>query len=216
MTGLWFGLAMTPSVMLLATTNQVCLDVAVIPFLWVLPLALYLVTFILCFDSDRWYSRRPYTAAAAALLFFTVFLGSQGSQSSLLLQVAVYFSAMFCTCMVCHGELVALKPNPKYLTSFFLTISAGGAAGGLFVGLLAPLVFVSYYELHFGIVGFALLYMCLRLHEDKVQLPLSRHGANRLLVPTAMAVMVGRVFAIWPTRRRLSRRRQELLRSTEG
>jgi len=190
MAGLWFGLAMTPSVMLLATTNQVCLDVAVIPFLWVLPLALYLLTFIFCFDSDRWYARRPYSIAAAVLLFLTVFLGSQGSQTSLTLQVVVYFSALFCTCMVCHGELVALKPNPKYLTSFFLTISAGGAAGGLFVGLLAPLVFVSYYELQFGIVGFAILYMCLRLHEDKVRLPVAA-WCQPLLVLAITAVTVG-------------------------
>ncbi len=188
--GLWFGLAMTPSVMLLATTNQVCLDVAVIPFLWVLPLALYLVTFILCFDSDRWYARRPYAAAAAALLLVTVFLGTNASQASLVLQVVIYFSAMFCVCMVCHGELVALKPHPKYLTSFFLTISAGGAAGGLFVGLLAPLMFVSYYELQFGIVGFAMLYMCLRMREDKIELPLPQ-WCQPLLVPAAMAIAVG-------------------------
>lgn len=190
LTGLWFGLAMTPSVMLLATTNQVCMDVAVIPFLWVLPLALYLVTFILCFDSDRWYSRRPYALGATILLFATVYLGGQGSQSSLILQVAIFFSAMFCVCMVCHGELVALKPHPKYLTAFFLTISAGGAAGGLFVGLLAPLLFVSYYELQFGIVGFAMLYMCLRLREDKIQLPLPK-WSQPLLVPAALAVSVG-------------------------
>ena len=59
-------------------------------------------------------------------------------------QVVGYFSALFFLCMVCHGELVALKPAPKYLTTFYLTISAGGAAGGLFVGVLAPLMFVSY------------------------------------------------------------------------
>ena len=190
MTGLWFGLAMTASVMLLATTNQVCLDVAVIPFLWVLPLALYLVTFILCFDSDRWYSRRFYSAAAAVLLFATVLMGAQGSQTSLVLQIAVYFSALFSTCMVCHGELVALKPNPKFLTAFFLTISAGGAAGGLFVGLLAPLIFASYYELQFGIAAFAILYMSLRLHEDKVQIPMP-DWCRPMLVPAALVALVG-------------------------
>ncbi len=190
MAGLWFGLAMTPSVMLLATTNQVCLDVAVIPFLWVLPLALYLVTFILCFDSDRWYSRRPYAVASALLLVATIFLGSRGAQYPLLPQVAVYFGALFCTCMVCHGELVALKPDPKYLTAFFLTISAGGAAGGLFVGLVAPLVFASYYELHLGIVGFAVLYLCLRLHEDQVRLPVPG-WCQPILVPAALLMAVG-------------------------
>ena len=188
--GMWFGFAMAASVMLLATTNQVCLDVAVIPFLWVLPLALYLITFILCFESERWYRRRPYTLAAAVLLFATVYLGSQGSQISLLVQAGIYFSGLFCTCMVCHGELVRLKPNPKHLTAYFLTISAGGAAGGLFVGLLAPILFVSYYELHFGIVGFALLYMCLRLHEDKVRLPIP-NWFQPILVPAALLVVVG-------------------------
>jgi hypothetical protein len=187
--GLWFGLAMTPSVMLLATTNQVCLDIAVIPFLWVLPLALYLITFILCFDSDRWYKRRPCAMVTAALLVATVVLTSRGSQTSMVLQVGIYFSALFCCCMVCHGELVALKPHPRYLTLFFLTISAGGAAGGLFVGLLAPLLFVSYYELQFGNVGFALLYMCLLLREDGVKLPLPR-WSQPLLVPAAMVVTV--------------------------
>lgn len=195
--GLWFGLAMTPSVMLLATTNQVCMDVAVIPFLWVLPLALYLVTFILCFDSDRWYARRPYSIASAILLFGTMYLSTRSSQSSLLLQVTIYVAAMFCLCMVCHGELVALKPHPKYLTWFFLTISAGGAAGGLFVGLVAPLMFVSYFELHFGIVGFALLYMCLRLREDNIKLPIPV-WCQPFLVPavlvavTAMCSQFGR------------------------
>lgn len=188
--GLWFGLAMTPSIMLLATTNQVCLDVAVIPFLWVLPLALYLVTFILCFDSDRWYKRGPYASLAALLLVAAVFLGAQGSQTSLWLQVLVYFSAMFCVCMVCHGELVALKPHPQFLTLYYLTISAGGAAGGLFVGLLAPLLFVSYFELQFGIVAFAILYLCLRLREDKVRLPLPG-WSQALLAPVGLALAAG-------------------------
>jgi len=185
LTGIWFGLAMTPSVMLLATTNQVCLDVAVIPFLWVLPLALYLLTFILCFDSDRWYSRRPYSLASAVLLFGAMLLSSKVTETSLVVQVVVYFSAMFCCCMVCHGELVSLKPHPHYLTFYFLTISAGGAAGGLFVGLLAPVLFVSYYELQTGIVAFAMLYMCLRCREDKFELPLPR-WAQPLFVPLAM------------------------------
>jgi len=188
--GLWFGLAMTPSVLLLATTNQVCLDVAVIPFLWVLPLALYLMTFILCFDSDRWYSRRAYAIGAAALTLATVFVGKPGSHVPLVLQVGIYFSAMFCCCMVCHGELVKLKPHPKYLTAFFLTISAGGAAGGLFVGLLAPLLFVSYYELQFGIIGFATLYLTLRFREDNIQLPMPT-WCQPLLVPAVMLMAIG-------------------------
>ncbi|WP_010587275.1 fused MFS/spermidine synthase [Schlesneria paludicola] len=190
MLGIWFGLAMVPSVMLLATTNQVCLDVAVIPFLWVLPLALYLISFILCFDSDRWYVRKPYVTASAVLLFGSILLGNLGSKTPLMLQVAIYFSAMFCVCMVCHGELVALKPAPTSLTTFFLTISAGGAAGGIFVGLIAPLIFVSYYELHFGMIGFILFYLCLRMREDRMTLPLPT-WLQSALVPLALLASVG-------------------------
>jgi SAM-dependent methyltransferase len=187
---LWFGLSMTPSVLLLATTNQVCLDVAVIPFLWVLPLGLYLLTFILCFDCDRWYSRRPYAIASAFLIAATALIGRSGSQTSLWIQVSIYFSAMFCCCMVCHGELVALKPHPKYLTKFFLTISAGGASGGLFVALVAPLLFVSYYELQFGIFFFAVLYLCLRFRDEQPcwQVP---NWVRPSLVAAALLVSVG-------------------------
>ncbi|HEY3966701.1 MAG TPA: fused MFS/spermidine synthase [Planctomycetaceae bacterium] len=192
--GLWFGLAMTPSVMLLATTNQVCLDVAVIPFLWVIPLALYLMTFILCFDSDRWYSRRNYIVAAGTSLALVCFLFMQGAIGPpLILQVAGYFSALFFCCMVCHGELVALRPAPNHLTTFYLTISAGGAAGGLFVGVLAPLLFVSYYELHLAILGFCLLYLTLLVREDRrisVRLPAWLPGvAAVVLLLGAVAVV---------------------------
>lgn len=172
LTAQWFGLAMTASILLLATTNQVCLDVAVVPFLWVLPLALYLLTFILCFDSERWYSRRYYTVFAAALLLAAVTLISRGSDVSILVQIGVFFGMMFSCCMVCHGELAALKPHPRYLTAYFLTMSAGGAAGGLFVGLLAPHIFVSYNELYFGIFCFLLLFITLRLREDNFRWPL--------------------------------------------
>jgi spermidine synthase len=192
--GLWFGLAMIPSVMLLATTNQVCLDVAVIPFLWVAPLALYLVTFIVCFDGDRWYSRKFFVLAAEVSLAFVCLLFVQGSNGPpLIWQVAGYFSALFFLCMVCHGELVALKPAPQYLTTFYLTISAGGAAGGLFVGVLAPLVFVSYYELHLGIFGFSLLYMTVLLREDrrlKLPIPAWLQAAAVALVLVAAVAFV--------------------------
>ncbi len=170
--GLWFLLAMTPSLLLLASTNQVCMDVAVIPFLWVLPLALYLVSFILCFDSDRWYVRRPYVVATVVLQIASVYLSTQGSSVPILLQVTLYFGALFCCCMTCHGELAALKPHPRYLTLYFLTISAGGAAGGLFVGLLAPILFVTYSELLVGILCFLVAFMCLRAREDGLRIPL--------------------------------------------
>ena len=138
------GLAAPPacgSVALLATTNHVCQDVAVIPFLWVIPLALYLVTFIIAFDHERWYRRRECSAAAAIAPLFSATLGHLPIHLHFLGELALYFSAMFLLCMVCHGELVRLKPDSGRLTAFYLMISAGGALGGVLVSLIAPLLF---------------------------------------------------------------------------
>jgi len=156
---LWFLLAMTASVMLLATTNQVCMDVASVPFLWVLPLTLYLMTFILCFDSDRWYSRKWYAISLAVSVLCVCVVMMKGAAGSLIAQVLVYFAGLFISAMVCHGELVRLKPSPRHLTSFYLVISAGGAAGGLFVGVVAPLLFPIYLEMHVALFGVWVLMM---------------------------------------------------------
>ena len=157
--GAWFALSMLPSVMLLATTNQVCLDTGVIPFLWVIPLAIYLLTFILTFDSDRWYSRRP-CIMLAAISFLALFaLKLIEYRTPLTVDLALYFGGLFFSCMVCHGELVRLKPHPRKLTSFYLTLSAGGASGGLFVGLLAPLLFQQYFEWQLGLFACVLVFL---------------------------------------------------------
>ena len=163
----WFGLAMTASVMLLATTNQVCQDVAVVPFLWVVPLSLYLLTFILCFDGERWYSRMRCGLAAAFSVVLTTVLMLQGASTPVLAQALVAFSALFLCCMVCHGELVLLKPEPARLTSFYLIVSAGGASGGLFVGLIAPLIFPMFLEMHLAIGICLVLTLLVYLREGR-------------------------------------------------
>ncbi|NQV23830.1 MAG: fused MFS/spermidine synthase [Rhodopirellula sp.] len=162
----WFGLAMVASVMLLATTNQVCMDVATVPFLWILPLTLYLMSFILCFDADRWYSRKWYMTLLGVTFLGVLKTLLSGTEVSIVLQVSVYLSAMFCCCMVCHGELAQQKPGTRHLTQFFLLMSAGGAGGGLFVGLIAPHAFPAYWELHIGIVA-CLLITLLVLFRDR-------------------------------------------------
>ena len=126
----WFILAMLPSVMLLATTKEGCMDIAVVPFLWIIPLTLYLLSFILTFESDRFYNRRIMTLITTASLVATILMMAVGASFGVVLQIIAFFVNLFLICMLCHGELVQLKPNPRRLTSFYLTISAGGAAGG--------------------------------------------------------------------------------------
>lgn len=139
---LWLSLAACGCAMFLATTNMICQEIAVIPFLWVLPLSLYLITFIVCFDSSRWYTRGLFHPlyAVAPLLFFLI------KKSHVLPQVGGYCIAMVVVCMICHGELARLKPSNRHLTSFYLMVAAGGAVGGVFVALIAPLIFPAFWE----------------------------------------------------------------------
>lgn len=149
---LWVALAACGSALLLATTNQLCLDVAVVPFLWVVPLSLYLVTFILCFDHPRWYHRGVFGTLlplAGAVAFYLI---SAGVNLGLTAQIVGYSAVLFVGCMCSHGELVRAKPDPRHLTLFFLSVSLGGAVGGIAVALAAPAVFSSIVEFHVAVV----------------------------------------------------------------
>ena len=154
---LWVCLPACASILLLAVTNKMCQDVAVIPFLWVLPLALYLVSFIICFDSPRWYSRFYYTLALVGAMVAVCVALFEGADMPIIQQVVIYTVTMFVGCMICHGELYHLRPHPRHLTSFYLLIAAGGAVGGLFVALVAPNVFSNFYELHLSLALTVLL-----------------------------------------------------------
>jgi hypothetical protein len=156
---MWLLLPALSSTMLLATTNQLCLDVASVPLLWLLPMGIYLLSFILCFHSERWYSRIGYGIALAVALIQTCMVLYRGVYIALPLQIASYSFTLFVCCMICHGELVRRKPAPDYLTSFYLLISAGGALGGVFVNLLAPQIFKGYWEFQMGLIGTAFIYL---------------------------------------------------------
>jgi hypothetical protein len=166
---LWIVLPACASVLLLAITSQMTQEVAVIPFLWVLPLTIYLLSFILTFDSDRWYSRRVFTYALFLIgAAFTIVL-AHGPGLELFVQIGVYSLLLFVCCMICHGELVRLKPHPNHLTSFYLLISIGGAVGGIFVGLIAPYIFKGYWELPLGLLLCAvLLFVMVVSHRQNV------------------------------------------------
>lgn len=144
---LWVLLSASASVLLLATTNQVCQDIASVPFLWLLPLSLYLLSFIICFDHAKWYRRRFWLPVWLLSYLFGIYALSLDGKSSILFQIVVYNILLFSACMACHGELVRLKPDPERLTSFYLLIALGGALGGIFVTLIAPRYFTGYWEL---------------------------------------------------------------------
>ncbi len=155
---LWIGLAACPSVLLLATTTYLTQDVAAIPFLWILPLAVYLLTFILCFESGRFYRRAVFLPALAVAVLLLGLLFRYNEWKPLVpANVAVTSLCLFVICMACHGELARLKPHPRHLTAYYLMISVGGALGGLFVGLFAPYAFNGYYEFPLGLAGAAAL-----------------------------------------------------------
>jgi hypothetical protein len=247
----WLALAATASMSLLAITNHLCQDIAVVPFMWVIPLSLYLLSFIICFDNERWYIRKFWGAAAVlAILWLTAIrnysavddwavwtqkpitsarqkfadsrakaeAAEKGTEPEVRKVQPIDFSdvtnkifdgvdwtvkkiekvlpaaikpsfpfefdvdtydfhdhvfavsaafliILFLICMVCHGELVKSKPQPQYLTSFFLYISAGGALGGLFVALICPVLFTTHFELPLSIIcGF--IAGCVALGND--------------------------------------------------
>lgn len=164
----WFLYAALPSTLLLATTNQVCQDTAVIPFLWVIPLAVYLLSFILTFESENWYSRR--VCIQLATISFLLLYGSKLVQWNLplMIEIGLYFSGLFFACMVCHGELVASRPVPSKLTLFYMTISAGGATGGLFVGLISPNLFRGFYEYQLTLLCCLMLFLGTYLQSNAI------------------------------------------------
>ena len=138
---LWLGLSAAGSTLLLAVTNEVSQEIAVVPFLWIAPLAVYLLTFVIAFDHERWYARGGFAVVAGVLAPVACAVVTAAIGLSLLLQISVHLGALFAACMVCHGELFRSRPAPRFLTAFYLTIAAGGVIGGLFTGVLAPRLF---------------------------------------------------------------------------
>lgn len=148
----WLGLSGLASMLLLASTNQICQDVASVPFLWVLPLGLYLLTFILCFNYEN-RDLGTWSAATAPLAVgIAIWVLEQGPAMFLWVQVVVYALTLFVCCMACHGELVKRRPSPRHLTLFYLVVSVGGVLGGIFVSLVAPAIFNDFWEYPLGLV----------------------------------------------------------------
>ncbi len=149
---LWLALAACASILLLAVTAYLSENVAAIPFLWILPLSLYLLSFMLCFESDRWYSPGFFAYLLALALGGMAYPFWKHTTDARNIQGYIfgYCVALFVVCMFCHGEIARRRPHPSHLTGFYLMISAGGALGGFLVSVAAPLLLPFRYELTIG------------------------------------------------------------------
>lgn len=201
--GLWLLLAAASSVMFLATTNQLCIDVATVPFLWILPLSLYLLSFILCFDSPHWYNRTVFAVLLMVGCPVVCDVLLDGADAGLVLQIAVFSTVLFAGCMCCHGELYGLRPATRWLTLYFVVISAGGALGGLFVALGAPRLFSGYYEYHSGL-GLVSLAVFLAMVRQRVWLLTPRLPFWVLAAASAAQVLVVSRWFLVPVEANLS------------
>ena len=156
---LWILLSCAGAGLLLAATNELCQDIAVVPLLWIVPLTAYLLTFILCFSGL--YRRWLWMWALLAAMGGAVYMARSDVTGQLGLQAGVLLALLFSGCMVCHGELVAIRPASRHLTAFYLAVAAGGGIGGVAVALVAPLVFDRLWEYQiFALLPFTLLLVC--------------------------------------------------------
>ncbi|MBA4384973.1 MAG: ferrichrome ABC transporter permease [Anaerolinea sp.] len=161
----WILFSACASILLLAVTSQITQEVAAIPFLWVIPLAIYLLSFVLTFSDKGWYRRGVFT-----VLLFIATLGCilviLKPLSNFILQIVIYNFFLFVALMICNGELYARRPDTSHLTRFYLLGSIGGALGGLFVNLVAPFLFKGYWELY---IGLAFVWILLSLAYPRIE-----------------------------------------------
>jgi SAM-dependent methyltransferase len=195
---LWLLLAACASTLLLSATTFLTQDVAAVPFLWILPLCVYLLSFILCFDAPRYYNRAIFLPLLLAGLGYMAYLQQEAVPGHAMVRAIVLVTgSLFVFCMVCHGELARRKPHPRYLTDFYVMVSVGGACGGLFVGVAAPLLFNAYYEFPLGLALCAILTLVVLLRDwDRWLRRGYRWGLRMLLIAIVPVYLAGLGYAV--------------------
>ena len=189
---LWIALSACGSALLMATTNQMSQEIAPIPFLWILPLALYLLSFILVFDRPDFYHREWMGMLCGGGIIIACLAATLGARLPALAQIAAPALTLFLCLLVCHGELVRARPDAAHLTYFYLAIAAGGAIGGAAIALAAPLVFTRYLEYPLALIATCILAVAaawrehgrLRWNNQLRALALGAATCSLLLSPT--------------------------------
>ena len=191
---LWILLSAIGTTLLLAVTSHITQEVAAIPLLWVVPLAIYLFTFILTYSGGRWYNSKIF--AGLMILASGVFLWAWASvEASFISRTIGYCFFLFASLMICNGETYRLRPHPAHLTRFYLMTSIGGALGGIFVNLIAPLIFKGYWELLIGFgVSLALALAVLLLRKSTALEMQTRFVFN---VVASIAVLLTIAFSLY-------------------
>ncbi len=192
----WIALPALASTSLLVVTNHVCQDIAVIPFMWVLPLSLYLISFIVCFDSPQWYRPKPIAATTLVAILTIQAKHLLPGPVQLIAEASCYLVTLLGVCLLCHGEVVRLKPAASKLTQYYAMLSAGGAVGGIIVAIVCPILFDSFLELPLtlGVVTALtciLYFACLGWKETTYDWS----AAKRLQVP-AIALMIAPILTV--------------------
>jgi hypothetical protein len=183
---LWIALPAAGVALLMATTAQMCQEIASIPFLWIVPLAVYLLTFVLAFDHPRWYVRRVFTFLAAIAIPGACVLYVVGINVPLRVHLIVYPITLFACLMLCHGELALRCPSQGGLTRYYLAMASGGAVGGVFAAFLAPKLFTSYAEFPISLGAAAALGLWAQVSES----------GYRGLAVAQRASFIGLIFAV--------------------
>ena len=190
---MWVCLAGCASALLLAITSHISQNVAPVPLLWIIPLTIYLLSFILCFEGRTWYRRLFFLRLlAVGLGAMTYALSPDFSNLPVRVLVPLFCGGLFVCCMVCHGELARLKPDPDHLTTFYLMCSLGGVLGASFVAIVAPHVFAGFYELPIALGFCAVLVLLILFHDPESPFYRARCSLGWLgVVALGGAIIVG-------------------------
>ena len=149
-------------------------------------LSLYLISFIVCFESDRWHRREIFYPLFALTVAFVIVVSLPNAQYSFLSQLAAYSATLFAGCMVCHGEAARTRPSAESLTEFYFSLAAGGAVGGIVVSLMAPWMFPNYWEYPLGVLGCIAIVFSVSARESSSWWYTGRASLALLILGTAL------------------------------